>query len=505
MINQKSLFKTILSLAVLGIYSLGKPQTTIAEPAPIFQPIIEEIRNKLPSNLVFRLPSRLPEVVTREMSPKLTFDVNSERAYLALEDENCPSRFSGGGRGSRGYGLVCLRFSVTSSTLTSIYYQQNRQRRDLSSGATVIELSNNVRGYHFPGAGWSSVSWVQDNIYFSIYSGSASARDLIEVARLMVASNPIPNADQYANNKENLVAINLGCTRDLKTILGQNAPDYCRSAEGDSGILFDEIKDERQTDKSIKVEIRVFNRGSADGLIEIYDSNNHLVDIKIIERNEVPAGLVQSGYDMFTKVPASFFSRYPIGDTRQNLKEQKINLIIPYRGYIKITKSSPLAYWYNAGLFVIEASTFDTDNPEFTKSETAKKFLIGFAKESANKGIINIFKGEPSIQAVFSLDFVDKNKLAEVMQKLLVYSQTVDREDPSKNPLIGGFKDVSIDSLNMGLENLLDKSPLPGLGTVVRGTRLTATSFNIFARASDLHYSQTLGEKATITLQDSVR
>ena len=91
------------------------------------------------------------------------------------------------------------------------------------------------------------------------------------------------------------------------------------------------------------------------------------------------------------------------------------------------------------------------------------------------------------------------------MQKLLVYSQTVDREDPSKNPLIGGFKDVSIDSLNMGLENLLDKSPLPGLGTVVRGTRLTATSFNIFARASDLHYSQTLGEKATITLQDSVR
>ena len=102
MINQKSLFKTILSLAVLGIYSLGKPQTTIAEPAPIFQPIIEEIRNKLPSNLVFRLPSRLPEVVTREMSPKLTFDVNSERAYLALEDENCPSRFSGGGRGSSG-------------------------------------------------------------------------------------------------------------------------------------------------------------------------------------------------------------------------------------------------------------------------------------------------------------------------------------------------------------------------------------------------------------------
>jgi hypothetical protein len=187
--NQKLLFKTILSLAVLGVYSLEKPQTTIAEPSPIFQPISEEIRNKLPSNLVFRLPSRLPEVVTREMSPKLTFDVNSERAYLALEDEDCPSPFSSGGRGSRGYGLVCLRFSVTSSTLTSNYYKRSDTYRGRM--ATSIELSHNLRGYHFQGAGWSIVSWVQDNIYFSIYSGSASANELIEVARSMVVSIPI--------------------------------------------------------------------------------------------------------------------------------------------------------------------------------------------------------------------------------------------------------------------------------------------------------------------------
>ncbi|MBE9188344.1 hypothetical protein IQ270_27855 [Microcoleus sp. LEGE 07076] len=183
----KSLLSLTVSLAIAGSGGFV-PIPAIAEIDPVFKPILGEIKNKLPSNLVFRLPSRLPGAITREMSPQLTFDVNSERAYLALEDKDCPPRFSRGGRGTRGYNLVCLRFSVASSTLASKYYQEDRQR---GSGADAIELSRNLIGYHYQGTDWNTVSWVQDNNYFKIYSGTVRRNELIEVARSMVAKSQV--------------------------------------------------------------------------------------------------------------------------------------------------------------------------------------------------------------------------------------------------------------------------------------------------------------------------
>ncbi len=183
----KSLLSLTLSLAI-AVAGGFAPIPANAEPDPIFKPIIGEIRNKLPSNLVFRLPSRLPRPVTREMSPKLTFDANSEWAHLDIEDENCPPRFNK--KGSRAYELVCRLFSVTSSTLTSTYYQRNQIKP--GSRTTAVQLSRNLRGYHFQGLDWSKVSWIQDNIYFQIYS-AVPASKLIEVARSMVANSQVIN------------------------------------------------------------------------------------------------------------------------------------------------------------------------------------------------------------------------------------------------------------------------------------------------------------------------
>lgn len=181
----RSIMSLMASLTILGIGAFIKPQSVSAEPASIFRPLLQDIETKLPSNLVFRLPSRLPEAITRKMSPQLTFDVNSEQAYLALEDKDCLPRFR---RGGRGFALACIRFSVASSTLASKYYQEDRQRGEM---ATVIQLSRNLRGYHFQGDAWNTVSWVQDNVYFKIYSGTVRRNELIEVARSMVASSPI--------------------------------------------------------------------------------------------------------------------------------------------------------------------------------------------------------------------------------------------------------------------------------------------------------------------------
>lgn len=44
----RSLFGLMVSLGILGAGVLAKPQSTIAEPAAIFKPILRDIPNQLP-------------------------------------------------------------------------------------------------------------------------------------------------------------------------------------------------------------------------------------------------------------------------------------------------------------------------------------------------------------------------------------------------------------------------------------------------------------------------
>jgi hypothetical protein len=62
--KNKSLLSLMVTLIIVGM-GVFAPIPAIAEPDPVFKPIISEIRNKLKSNLVFRLPSRLPITVTK--------------------------------------------------------------------------------------------------------------------------------------------------------------------------------------------------------------------------------------------------------------------------------------------------------------------------------------------------------------------------------------------------------------------------------------------------------
>jgi hypothetical protein len=142
---------------------------------------------------------------------------------------------------------------------------------------------------------------------------------------------------------------------------------------------------------------------------------------------------------------------------------------------------------------------------EFVKSKSVKEFVIGFAKESVlakdSKAVINIFKSETTTNALFSLSFINKEKLAEVLQELVHYSATIEN-DPSKNPFLGAFADVATDSGNIAIENALDKYIAPGLGTFAKGVRIGGSGINTFARAVDLFNSTARGQKATITLSD---
>lgn len=316
------------------------------------------------------------------------------------------------------------------------------------------------------------------------------------------------------NGDDTIVYNNIVCSGKTRNFLGQESPASCRSKEADSRLIFNSITWERQADSSIKVEMKVFNQGSAEALIEIYDSKNRLVDLKIIDGNKPPTGLMDSGIDMFTRFPISLFNQYPLTDARKNLNEQefsekkKNSIIIPSGGYLKITKSSNQALRYNAALLSLELALLGLGDPKFAEDETVKQFVKRFAQEAyfsrTSKATINLFKSEPNTQVMFRMDVVDPKKAAELLQQFVQYTVTIE-SDPSKNPFIGAFLDVYKDVGNIGLEIALDKFILPGLGTFVKKTRIAGSTLNTFARAADLYYAKAAGEKATITLQDAER
>ena len=310
-----------------------------------------------------------------------------------------------------------------------------------------------------------------------------------------------------SGSRQELVASNLGCTRNLRTILGQRAPDYCTSADAYSGIIFDNVKPPtRNADGSINLEMTVLNRGSADGFVEIYDSRGNLVKLEVIESSSPPTDLIRNINPFDERsFPASFFSNYPIGDLRRSLKRQDISVTIPAGGYAKVTKYGNVAFRYNSAMLALELTQAAKGDPEFVKSEQVKNFIKGFAEEAFfapdSKAVINIFKSSPSLQAQFNMNVIDPNKLAEVLQELLEYSVKIEK-DPSKNPFIGAFQDVFLDTANIGLENALNLLR-PGLGTFASGVREGGNYINILARAADLYYSMASGEKATVTIRDA--
>ncbi|GET36410.1 hypothetical protein MiSe_11610 [Microseira wollei NIES-4236] len=167
----RSLLSFMVSLSALVTGLSTRPQSATAAPAPIFRPIIRDIQNQLPRNLVFRLPSNLPTSLHRSnrlagVEPE--FRADRESFSLTIKYVGCERDFQPGGR---GYAINCVPLSIYSSTLSSQGYQEFNQR--FRQYATSVNLQRNVQAYHSTlGDGWYTIQWVQDRTFFMISSPS---------------------------------------------------------------------------------------------------------------------------------------------------------------------------------------------------------------------------------------------------------------------------------------------------------------------------------------------
>lgn len=162
-----------------GTILLGKGRAS-AEPAPLFQPIVDDIRNQLPSGLKMRLPADLP-AGNIELYPYIDSDSTSFRVNLAFQP-NCalPSCTIGG-------------FGVFTQEGSKVW-------PPLGDNITQVDLGKGIRGYYLTRGQEDNrlryVFWEQDGLKYAVGAGAfaITQEELVEIAKSMVEEPAITAA-----------------------------------------------------------------------------------------------------------------------------------------------------------------------------------------------------------------------------------------------------------------------------------------------------------------------
>ena len=192
--------KNILSgsLSFAMVLMVGNWSEAIAE-TPDVATVFQGIKNKIPKNLGFRLPTYMP-VISEEVQPIFSIsDQNVATVTLEFTDSRCPSL----PKVSRGYLVGCRALSISSGSIGSDFWRQ----RVVEPEGEVFSLSKLGAAKHIQGDGWGMIAWANHGTFVSVYGldrlylgdGCNTARgrfcdfhsgELVKVAR-SIASQPV--------------------------------------------------------------------------------------------------------------------------------------------------------------------------------------------------------------------------------------------------------------------------------------------------------------------------
>jgi hypothetical protein len=305
--------------------------------------------------------------------------------------------------------------------------------------------------------------------------------------------SPSAHAEDF-KTKRGLEVENYGC--------GNQKPIACTSADEESGLYVENEKTviQHYDDGTIVLNLATLNATATDGFIEVYDSSNQLEDVHIIDGYKSPEGVVENSQEVWKIVSNVLSGSYSINDLRTKLNVQNFRIKLLPGSYVKITKSSNFAKWYNTAMLALEVSQLPGKDNSFLSAETTKSFLARFSKEFASTSVINIFKSEPSRDSALKLEFMDKDKLGEVFKKILTYAAT--ESDPNSNPILSAYAKVNLKLANEGLEKAIDAYIFPGLGQAAKAARVTSEVLNTSSKAIDLFNIFNFRKNGTVTFKN---
>ncbi|NER53017.1 MAG: hypothetical protein F6J92_41550 [Symploca sp. SIO1A3] len=170
-----------LTTLISGI--LLAPSQAVAVPAPLFEPIIDDIRQQLPQGANLRLPAYLPDSPI-DLFPHFVSNDKGFWVNIGIEPNcNVPSCRIG------AVGVLPETYSWP-------------PQADTVKTVSLISITPDLDGYHLMwGEGDQkshNILWQQDGQIYGVgaLDFAATAEDLVAIARSMVREQPISSANQ---------------------------------------------------------------------------------------------------------------------------------------------------------------------------------------------------------------------------------------------------------------------------------------------------------------------
>lgn len=210
------LFWTLIAIS-LGFDLFGEHQSQ-AKPAPIFQPIIEEIRTRIPSNFQMRLPAFIPDdfedLTLSAFIPDDELDVISIEfgnhdvfSVIVSSTDDCAEEDN---------PLDCTVGIISVSETNS---ESKLQIEDLPqdiADITPVELNEYAQGFYFiQDEDYQFVVWKQDELAYLFITRKCndecvSKHQLIDMAQSAADEPPITRADSSFYSIVDWIVLKLG-------------------------------------------------------------------------------------------------------------------------------------------------------------------------------------------------------------------------------------------------------------------------------------------------------
>ncbi len=200
--------------------------------------------------------------------------------------------------------------------------------------------------------------------------------------------------------------------------------DYLISSDPRSRIYvdIDVLNTKKNTDESVDLSLKAVNLGLSDGLAEIYDATGKLISLKVIKNDPVPESVVEGlGGILFNWKDGQFIlgtgleSTMALGKVIWNLDSDYANQDFPNRtrttieakipvgGYIRFTKSSTYALYWNFLKAMVKTGKMLKGFKAYDENALEKNFLQEVTRVGiSSMSIINeLFNDENGIKALF--------------------------------------------------------------------------------------------------------
>ena len=173
----KKLLIGLASLTVLGSGLFAKVESTIAQPAPVFRPLLDDIRRQLPKGLKMRLPSSMPASAI-QLYPFIQSDDKVFRINIGIKPDCSASANS---------------LSCTVGVLAVFAPANSKNWPPQSKEISPVNLSGGIRGYYLAKDGGRTIYWEQEGLRYivAVMASAVSQQQLLDVVNSMVSQPAI--------------------------------------------------------------------------------------------------------------------------------------------------------------------------------------------------------------------------------------------------------------------------------------------------------------------------